>query len=109
VQALARTGVGTLVVTAGARGAWYLRGRDDGGHIDPFAVEAIDTVGAGDAFVGAFATRYAEHQASGGVDPLCLRDALTWAAAAGALVCTRRGAIPSLPRRSEVVSLLKGT
>jgi ribokinase len=107
VRSLSRTGVGTLIATAGRRGAWYLRGSDDGGHIEPFAVESIDTVGAGDAFVGVFAARFAEHQAGGGVDPMGLLDALTWASAAGAVAVTRHGAIPSLPRRAEVIALLK--
>jgi ribokinase len=107
VRSLSPTGIGTLVVTAGKRGAWYLRGRDEGGHVQPFEVEAVDTVGAGDAFVGALAARYAAHQAGGGVDAMGLLDALTWAGAAGALAVTKSGAIPSLPRRADVVALLK--
>lgn len=103
---LSRTGIGMVVVTAGERGAWYARERVTS-HAAAFAVEAVDTVGAGDAFVGALATRWAEHQAAGGLDAMGVMDAVCWASAAGALAATRAGAIPSLPRRAEVVQLLR--
>jgi ribokinase len=70
----------------------------------------VDTVGAGDAFCGAFATRLAEHQISGGragPDRMAIMDAVCWANAAGALATTKEGAIPSLPRRAEVLGLLR--
>ena len=63
-------------------------------HVDPFAVRPIDTTGAGDAFCGAFAVAIAD-----GVDVL---GAARFAAAAGAIATTRRGAVPSLPRRAEI-------
>jgi ribokinase len=63
-----------------------------------FAIEAVDTVGAGDAFCAGLAVRLAE----GGT----IRDALRFANAAGALACTRQGAEPSMPRRKDVESLL---
>lgn len=109
LKAISRTGIGTLIVTAGERGAWYLSGQEIGGRVEAFGVEAVDSVGAGDAFAGVLAARWAEHQAASraGVDPMGLLDALTWASAAGALAATRVGAIPSLPRRAEVVALLK--
>jgi ribokinase len=106
-KALGRMGAVNSIMTAGARGAWYARGTDIGGRVNAFEVEPIDTVGAGDAFVGVLATRWAEHQVGGGVDALGLLDAVTWASAAGAIVVTRAGAMPSMPRRAEIVALLK--
>ena len=41
----------TVFMTAGADGAYYARGKEQG-HIPPFTVRAIDTNGAGDLFAG---------------------------------------------------------
>lgn len=90
-------GVGAVVVTLGARGA-ALHTRDGDTAIAPFAVTPVDTTGAGDAFCGALAARLAAGEA--------LPDALRFAAAAGALATTRRGAVPSMPRRDEVLAMI---
>lgn len=104
--ALDMLGVSACVVTLGAGGARYLHGRADG-NIAAYPVQPIDTVGAGDAFAGTLATRWAEHKIGVGVDHEAFRDILCWACAAGALATTKHGAIPSLPTRAEVVSLLR--
>jgi ribokinase len=54
----------------------------------------VDTVAAGDAFVGAFAVALAEGKS--------VRDAAAFGNAAGALAVTRAGAQPSLPNRLEL-------
>jgi ribokinase len=49
-----RSGVRRVIITLGANGALCAaETRVD--HVPPFAVEAIDTTGAGDAFIGSFA------------------------------------------------------
>ena len=63
-----------------------------------FAVEAIDTLGAGDVFHGAFTLALAE-----GRDVVA---ALRFAAAAAGLKCTRLGGSMAAPRRAEVEALL---
>ena len=63
-----------------------------------FAVEAIDTLGAGDVFHGAFTLALAE-----GRDVVA---ALQFAAAAAGLKCTRLGGSMAAPRRAEVDALL---
>jgi ribokinase len=68
-----------------------------------FSVQAVDTVGAGDAFCGALAVALAERQDA--ADDLT--QAIRFASAAGALAVTRNGAIPSLPTRQEVEALLR--
>lgn len=65
-----------------------------------FAVEAVDTVGCGDAFVGAMAAAIAR-----GTD---VETALREGGAAGAIAATRVGAIPSLPSREEIEAMLAG-
>ena len=91
-------GGGRVVVTKGARGAaMYLRGVEMAWAAPP-QVQAVDAVGAGDAFVGAITVALLE-----GMDPA---EALRFACAAGALAATRAGAQPSLPERAEVEALL---
>jgi ribokinase len=104
---LANLGPAMVMVTLGERGVRYMHERKPMGSVEAFRVEAVDTVGAGDAFVGAFATRWAEHQIGGALDAMGVMDAMCWGAAAGALATTRTGAMPSLPRRGEIVSLLR--
>jgi ribokinase len=95
---LVEAGVGAAVVTVGAEGAVLVRAGRSSVHVPGFAVSVVDTVGAGDAFNGALATLLA---AGAPVDA-----ALVVANAAGALTCTRRGAMDALPAREEVRTLL---
>jgi ribokinase len=64
-----------------------------------FAVDAIDTVGAGDCFNGAFAVALLEGQ-----DAL---HAARFASAAAAISVTRCGAQASMPSRVEVDEFCK--
>lgn len=86
------------VVTCGSRGASWASASHGAGAVPAFAVRAIDTVAAGDAFCGALAALLAEGLAFG--------EALQWASAAGGLATTKQGAVPSLPSRAEVRALL---
>jgi ribokinase len=90
-------GPGVVVVTLGEDGA-LAQGADGQCHVPAFKVTAVDTTAAGDAFNGALAVALAEGRE--------LRAALRFANATAALACTRRGAQPSLPARSEVEHLL---
>jgi sugar/nucleoside kinase (ribokinase family) len=63
-----------------------------------FAVDAVDTVGAGDVFHGAFALALAEGKDEVG--------AMRFAAAAAGLKCTRPGGSATAPHRAEVEALL---
>jgi ribokinase len=47
-------GIRRVIITLGANGC-LLTGPDGHDHISPFAVNAIDSTGAGDAFIGSFA------------------------------------------------------
>jgi ribokinase len=86
-----------VVVTLGGRGALVVNAQDVVA-VPAFPVVAVDTTAAGDAFVGALAARYR--------GPDSLVAACRFAAAAGALACTRPGAQPSLPTLAEVEGLL---
>ena len=89
-----------IVTTLGRRGARMVeRGRLVAEAPAP-TIKAVDTTGAGDAFVGAFTVALMERRT--GVE------ALAFASAAGALAATRAGAQTSLPWRSEVEAMLRG-
>ena len=88
-----------LVVTLGAQGALFAPAGGSATSLPAFAVDAIDTVGAGDAFVGGLAAALA----AGAV----LGAAVRWGSAAGALTATVTGARhPGLDR--ETVETLAG-
>jgi ribokinase len=96
--ALLEAGVGTVLLTLGADGAMAFQS----GCVPLFApaprVEAVDTTGAGDAFIGAFA--------AGWVTRADILTALQFAVAAGALACTRMGAAVSFGDAAEILALM---
>jgi ribokinase len=95
---LIRRGPRHAVVTAGAHGAALASAErpDNTQVIDGFRVRAVDTVGAGDTFVGALAVALA----AGVPAP----DAVRAAAAAGATAVTRPGAQAGMPRPADILA-----
>jgi ribokinase len=85
---LKRGAEGSFVAVAGGEAAW----------VSSLAVEAIDTVGAGDCFNGAFAVALLE-----GNHPWA---AARIAAIAAAVSVTRRGAQASMPTRADIQEFL---
>jgi ribokinase len=63
-------------------------------------VEAVDSTGAGDCFVGALAARLADNQP--------VRSALEYANVAASICVQRLGAAPSMPTIAEVSAALRG-
>ncbi len=90
-------GVGAAIIKLGGKGV-YFEGKNASGFIPAFKVDPIDTVAAGDAFNGGLAVALAEGKP--------LAEAVRWAAAAGAMATTKKGAMPSMPYREEVIALL---
>jgi fructokinase len=102
LDALTEFGGTHLVVTDGARGAWYLDPRSGVTEFVPsFDVAAIDPTGAGDAFTAALLSRLLERRWMS----IRLKDIL-YASAAGAITTTKRGGIDALPTAAEVESFL---
>lgn len=88
---------GSVVLTRGAQGCFLVT--ENGFETIPaFAVQAVDTVAAGDCFTGALAVEIGR-----GAE---LADAVRFASAASALKVTRRGAQPGIPTRAEVDGFL---
>ena len=69
-------------------------------HLTAFAVDAVDSTGAGDAFTAALAVSLSEGRE--------LEAAVSFANAAGAAAVTVLGAQPSMPSRSDVERILAG-
>jgi ribokinase len=53
-EKLVAGGIRRVIITLGANGS-LLASRDGSEHVPPFAVNAVDSTGAGDAFIGSFA------------------------------------------------------
>lgn len=102
---LVAAGATLAAVTMGERGVLYASaaasesGQAAVVHLPAFPVVAVETLGAGDAFHGAYALALAEGRGIG--------DAVRFAAAAAALRCTRSGGRAALPTRQEVMVLLE--
>jgi ribokinase len=88
----------TAVVTLGAEGAQIIS-PEDSIPIPTFAVDAVDTTGAGDTFNAALAVGLSEGKA--------LSDAVRFANAAAALCVTKPGAADSAPYRADVDALYR--
>jgi ribokinase len=56
---LVARGIRRVIITLGANGS-LLAGREGSEHVLPFAVNSVDSTGAGDAFIGSFAVFLAE-------------------------------------------------
>ncbi len=92
-----------VVVTRGEKGLWLWEpGRDDiieRRELGAFAVEVVDTTGAGDCFHGAFAYAIAGGRTA--------TEAAEFASAAGAIACTGLGGQRSAPTLDQVEALLE--
>jgi ribokinase len=90
---LLRRGPRTVIVTLGERGA-LIADAVSAEHLAAPRVEAVDSSGAGDAFIGALGVFLAEGAP--------LKEAVRWANAVAALSVTRLGTQASFPARAEV-------
>ncbi|OWV87489.1 ribokinase [Rhizobium sp. R635] len=97
-RALVERGAKAAIITLGARGAfYYTEGQCE--FVPAFSAgSVIDTTGAGDAFLGGFATAISEGRA-----PI---DAVRFGSATAAIAVTRPGTAPAMPSRAEIDTLL---
>ncbi|WP_353719023.1 carbohydrate kinase [Dyadobacter sp. 676] len=82
-----RFGLDMLVLTCGAEGAMVLTAGGEYHRHSGFTVDVSDTIGSGDAFLGAFLYRFATGHP--------LPASLEFACAAGASVASKKGALPA--------------
>lgn len=96
-EKIRNTGIETVIVTLGDLGAWV---ESDGISelLDPYKVDVVATVAAGDAFNGGFGV--------GVASGMGLLEAARFGMASGALCVTKAGAQESMATRAEVDALL---
>jgi len=85
------------IVTLGSKGAVYISADGQIHHAPAPQVTAVDTTGAGDAFVGSFA-----YALSSGKDAL---EAMKFGIKIASLSVTRKGAQSSYPHQAEIATL----
>lgn len=100
---LLEMGPKAVFVTMGEHGCYY-RNSTSHGLVPAYAVKAIDTTGAGDAFMGAMLWQLRGCTLPG-IETMDLDGAVAFANAAGSLTTTHSGAIPALPGYEEILSL----
>ncbi|WP_310832688.1 PfkB family carbohydrate kinase [Paenibacillus pedocola] len=99
--------ISLIVVTLADKGCYYrLAGLD--GYVPGFKVKAIDTTGAGDAFLGCLLYKILENGSSlHELTSQQMISMLTFANAGGALVTTRKGALGSMPTTDEIIRMIE--
>jgi fructokinase len=99
--------IALIFITLGANGCFFRRNRDIG-RVAGYKVKAVDTTGAGDAFLGGML-----HQLLTMNKPLTeftpeeLERMVRFSNAVGALVTTKIGAIPAMPSIEEVADFMR--
>jgi ribokinase len=91
-------GAGTVILTLGERGSLLVTA-DEAVHVPAPPAKAVDTTGAGDAFVGTLAFFLAEGRP--------MRESVRKSNAIAALSVTKEGTQVSFPTRGEVVGLIE--
>lgn len=100
---LAEQGVSLVLITLGGNGV-FCRWKDQCWRQPGIPVKVADTNGAGDTFFGAVLSRLCKREAGPleGLTSAELKDILAFANRAAAFTCSRSGAIPAMPRLSEM-------
>jgi ribokinase len=88
----------TVIIKMGGAGAFYSSGGQSG-MVAGFAVDTVDTVGAGDCFNGGLAVALHGGQS--------IKDAARFACATGALSTTSSGAAEAAPHLDDVLTLIE--
>lgn len=100
------SGVKVVIVTLGDRGAFFKTAKVSG-WCEAIRVDAVDTNGAGDTYMGAFLSKVDSIEKFVNDTDNCLEDTNIFACIAAGLSVTKSGAIPSMPTKSEVEDYIK--
>ncbi|MBT9672676.1 ribokinase [Secundilactobacillus kimchicus] len=89
------SGAKCVIITVGAKGAFYHVNDDNYGFVDAFRVKAVDTTAAGDTFIGALSSQL-------NPDFSNMAAAIRFANRASSITVQRMGAHPSIPTLAEI-------
>lgn len=92
-EKLLQLGVKNVIVTLGEKGA-YFHSAHEHFFIPAKTVHAVDTTGAGDAFIGAFVYALSQEKS--------IKESLEFATEVSAFTVTKKGAIDALPTQEEL-------
>ena len=92
----AQMGVRNLIITVGAKGAFYCT-QDGYSFIPAFKVNAVDTTAAGDTFIGALSSQLKPDMSN-------IEKALVYAQRASSLAVQKMGELPSIPTREQILA-----
>lgn len=92
----AKMGVRNLIITVGAKGAFYCT-QDGYNFIPAFKVNAVDTTAAGDTFIGALSSQLKPDMSN-------IEKALVYAQRASSLAVQKMGALPSIPTKDQIMA-----
>ena len=97
-EKITKLGVDTIITTLGSKGCiLYQKNKKNIIKFPAFKVKAVDTVGAGDSFIGVLAGKMAQKD-------MKIEDAVSYAISASSIAVTRKGAQASMPYADEIKS-----
>jgi fructokinase len=96
-----RSAPGMVVLTDGARGAWFMDEHEQLRHVPAFEIEPVEPTGAGDAFTAALISRLIARDWT-----MPEESDVCFASAAGALATTKHGAMDGLPTAAHMEAFL---
>ncbi|CAD0087299.1 unnamed protein product [Aureobasidium mustum] len=94
-------GVQNLVITLGARGAYYMSKKGQKGFVPAAKVDVVDTTAAGDTFIGMYSVLVVEASSRNLEFDICA--AVTKSTFASAKTVSRKGAQISIPWKDELI------
>lgn len=102
---LAQKGISLVLLTLGSKGVFY-RWKDKTGLVPGVKTKVVDTIGAGDTFLGAALSRLAKRPQGPleGLEAEELEEILAFANKAASITCSRSGGIPAMPTLAEVTA-----
>jgi ribokinase len=94
-------GVQNIVITLGARGAYFMSKAGQKGFVPALKVDVVDTTAAGDTFIGMYSVLVVEAASRNSEFDICA--AVTKSTFASAKTVSRKGAQVSIPWKDELV------
>jgi fructokinase len=106
-EMLYNKGISIILITLGEEGCYY-RYKGGAGRVKGYKVNSIDTTGAGDGFLGGVLFNFCNNtlEEIKNISKEDFENVIKMGNAVGALVTTKKGAIPSMPMLDEINDLI---
>lgn len=106
-EMLLTQGISIILITLGEEGCYY-RYRGGSGIVKGYKVKSIDTTGAGDGFLGGVLFNFCNMtlEEINDIKKESFEEFIKMGNAVGALVTTKKGAMPSMPTLDEINDLI---